>query len=231
MAEFDKYSQSYTAVNDRDAIAITGFGLDHFNRYKIRDLQDEIQARNTSPERILDFGCGVGNSLPLLAEYFPAAHIIGADISPASIEIASSQVASKNITVQLISDKLAIDPKSVDTIFSSCVFHHIPSEYQQHWLDELFRALKPGGALMIYEHNPFNPVTQYVFRNAEFDKDATMIKASTLQLFLKQAGFDKVEIKYRVFFPKIFEKLIKYERYLCGIPFGAQYYVLATKAA
>ena len=231
MPEFDKYSQSYTAVNDRDAIAITGFGLNHFNRYKIRDLHYEIQSKKKSPEKILDFGCGVGNSLPLLAEYFPAAHIIGADISPASIEIASSQTASKNITVQLISDKLAIDQKSVDTIFSSCVFHHIPLEYQQHWLGELFRALKPGGILMIYEHNPFNPVTQYVFRNAEFDKDATMIKSSTLQLFLKQAGFDKVEIKYRVFFPKIFEKLIKYEPYLSRIPFGAQYYVLATKAA
>ena len=229
MAEFDKFSNTYSDVNNRDAISITGFDLDYFNRYKIRDMLLELEEKSLDPKCILDFGCGVGNSLVLFPEYFPKAHFVGVDVSLASIEVAKSKIKSDKIVAKSIQDEIDITPGSVDAVFSSCVFHHIPVESHKYWLSELYRTVKPGGSIMVYEHNPLNPLTQYVFRNAEFDRDANMINATKFSKLFEMTGFHSIQVRYRVFFPKLFDRLMGAEKYLTRIPFGAQYYIFARK--
>lgn len=229
MAEFDKFSNTYSDVNNRDAISITGFDLDYFNRYKIQDMFLELEEISLDPKCILDFGCGVGNSLMLFPEYFPKSHFVGVDVSLASIEVAKSKIKSDKIMVKSIQDEIDIAPESIDAVFSSCVFHHIPAVSHKYWLSELYRIMKPGGSVMIYEHNPLNPLTQYVFRNAEFDRDAKMIRARNFSNLFEMAGFHSIQLRYRVFFPKLFQRFIRTEKYLTRIPFGAQYYIFARK--
>ena len=48
------------------------------------DLVCRIRKQN--PKKIIDIGCGPGNSTQILAQKWPEADIIGVDISPAMIE-------------------------------------------------------------------------------------------------------------------------------------------------
>jgi SAM-dependent methyltransferase len=125
--------------------------------------------------------------------------------------------------------KLPFAAEGFDVIFSACVFHHIPISLRPFWIDELHRVLKPNGLLMIYEHNPLNPITQYVFRTAEFDVGAHMISSTSLSKLLRRSKFSHVNSKFRAFFPRWLRIFLKLEPYLTKIPIGAQYYTVGTK--
>jgi hypothetical protein len=95
--------------------------------------------------------------------------------------------------------------------------------------EEIRRVVKPGGVVMIYEHNPLNLLTVRAVRTCPFDENAILISARTLIARLTSAGFREVEVKYRVFFPKALSALRPLEAWLVKLPLGAQYYVQARK--
>lgn len=230
MSEFDKFSSNYTKVNDSLARNLTGFDLNYFNEYKIKDLHSEIGAiRSKENLKILDFGCGVGNSLPFLNLYFPNSEIHGVDVSLDSIKLAESTNKCNKTFYHHLKKTLPFKEEEFDVIFSACVFHHIPIDERMFWIKDLRRIMRRDGLLVIYEHNPLNPVTQYVFRTAEFDKDAHMISSRSLAKKLKLLGFNKIHCKYRAYFPKWLRPLLKLEPYLMRIPLGAQYYIACFK--
>ena len=68
--EFDLLADEY-ANEHRKNIRITGEAPDFFSEYKIRDLEDHTKCRFFVPSTILDFGCGIGNSIPFFRKYFP----------------------------------------------------------------------------------------------------------------------------------------------------------------
>jgi ubiquinone/menaquinone biosynthesis C-methylase UbiE len=230
MAEFDKFSSRYSDVNNAMTKNLSGFDLNYFNEYKIRDLYSEVGKITSNLKiEILDFGCGVGNSAPFLREYFQTANIQGVDVSEESIKIANSLKSNQTVHFQKIFSSLPFANDSFDLIFSACVFHHIPINERSYWIKELYRCLKPGGVLMIYEHNPMNPITQIIFRTAEFDKGAHMLYSSKLNQLLKEANFKSIKSKYRVFFPKLLSRFLFLELFLSKIPLGAQYYSICRK--
>ena len=96
-------------------------------------------------------------------------------------------------------------------------------------MSELFRVLKPGGLVVIYEHNPYNPVTRYVVNSCPFDENARLSSARAMRRRLNSVGFPKVLVRYRVFFPSALRILRPLERFLIWLPIGAQYYVAARK--
>ena len=231
MEQFDKYAASYTSHYNKRAGYITGFPLDYFNRYKIKDLDRECMLHNVcDPKKIMDFGCGVGNSLPLISELFPMANIFGFDVSSKSVKLANGITKSKkNIYSSHIQKNIFFTKPTYDIIFSSCVFHHIDPIERIYWLKQLYANLKPGGILLIYEHNPINPLTQFIFRTDDADKDGSIISSRRLRLLLKETGFMNISTRYRVYFPKFLSSLLRFEDYLSAIPLGAQYYCLAVK--
>ncbi|MCY1462452.1 Methyltransferase domain protein [compost metagenome] len=114
-----------------------------------------------------------------------------------------------------------------DVIFSACVFHHISHDEHIHWLSELLRVVKPGGLLAIFEHNPLNPLTVRVVNNCPFDENAQLIPSKKLKDRVVCAGWKEVKRNFRVFFPHMLSVLRPLERYMVGIPLGAQYVVFA----
>ncbi len=117
---------------------------------------------------------------------------------------------------------------SQDLVFSSCVFHHIDAAAHIALLTELKRVLSPqGGRLIIFEHNPINPVTRYIVATCPFDEDAVLIGAGDFKARQSQAGLRRVRAVYTGFFPNALKALRPLEGVLGWLPLGAQYYTVA----
>ncbi len=226
-AEFDKFAEEYLADHAAN-IAISGETPDYFARYKI----DEVRRRwdrlgLAEPASILDFGAGIGNSWPWLARAFPTARITGLDVSERSLAIARQRFPGMAEAQAYDGGEMPFAPASFDLVFSACVFHHIPADQHVRLFGQLRRALKPGGRMAIFEHNPVNPVTRYIVATCPFDENAVLIPAGALKRREVEAGFRQVDVRYTGFFPGPLAALRPLERLMTALPVGAQYYTFA----
>ena len=90
VAEFDKFAEEYLATH-KSNLAVTGERPDSFARYKIVEVARRLRAMGVTPQRVLDFGCGIGNSAPHLREAFPDAQITAVDVSEKSLSVARAR--------------------------------------------------------------------------------------------------------------------------------------------
>ena len=227
VAEFDKFADEYLATHARN-LRISGEDPEYFARYKIEELRRVWSASHLDePRSILDFGSGIGASLPHLAAHFPSATMTALEVSPRSLAIAASRFPGMAQFVGYDGADIPLAAGSFDLIFSSCVFHHIPEQEHVGLLGQLRGLLSPGGRLAIFEHNPLNPVTRYIVASCEFDENAVLIPAPVFKTSLERAGFSKVKTAFTGFFPGALRALRPLERHMSGLPIGAQYYTLA----
>jgi len=220
-AEFDRYAEAYERQHAEN-IAISGEGPDYFARYKVTDTKAKCDEIGLEASRILDFGAGIGNSISYFQEYFSESRIVAADVSKKSLEILERR-HTNSIERLVITECLELPNNSIDLAFTACVFHHIPANEHLYWLREIRRVLKPGGLFALFEHNPYNPLTVRAVNTCPFDENAVLIKAKAMKLRLKNAGWDHVDIRFRIFFPNFVRFLRPLERFMTKIPFGAQY--------
>lgn len=226
-SEFDKFAEEYTATHAKN-LAITGEGPEYFSRYKVEAAVARLkQIGYPDPKRVLDFGCGIGNSAPFLRAAYPDADIIGLDVSEKSLEVARKRFPDAAEYRRYDGEgAIPLEP-DFDYIFSSCVFHHIDAAEHVRLFAELRRLLAPGGVMTVFEHNPINPVTQYIVATCPFDDDAVLIGPREFCARQKKAGFRKLEVNYVGFFPGPLKALRPLERAMTWLPVGAQYFTLA----
>ena len=220
--EFDQYAGQYDRILG-EAIP-EGLNEDsYFAEYKIALMAARLEG--TPPIHILDFGCGAGRSLPYLDRYFPKAELWGYDLSPASLKVAAKRVPR----AKLFSDWSAVASMRFDVIIAANVFHHIPSAQRQQALAQCYESLAAGGQMFLFEHNPLNPATRWIFERCPFDADAEMLSLKTALELTKKAGFLSQLHGYTLFFPRPLAFLRKLEPWLARIPLGAQYYIQMAK--
>jgi SAM-dependent methyltransferase len=146
--DFDQYARQYEDILAAQTNFFDG-DSGYFARYKI-ELAQQLTGSVSS---VLDFGCGIGRSMPYLREVFPNAEIVGCDPSAESLAIARRENPSCRFASM---DELGTDAK-FDLVIASCVFHHIPPQDRQMAIRYCYSRLKDGGHFIIFEHNPINP--------------------------------------------------------------------------
>jgi SAM-dependent methyltransferase len=104
----------------------------------------------------------------------------------------------------------------------SGVLHHVPLGERLDLLSTVKRKLAPGGQLVVFEHNPLNPLTRKAVSTCPFDTDAVLIWPQALRKLIAQAGFGEVRLRYIVFFPRVLRALRPLEPYLGRCFAGAQ---------
>lgn len=213
VAEFDRVADHYEEQH-RANIAITGERTEYFAEYKIRVLYDLIQGHAPTTNHILDFGAGIGNSIPYFRQYLPQASVVCADVSRRSLEIMASRFGPDLATIVIEQNQIPAGDASFDAVFSACVFHHILHREHTHWLGELARITRPGGLLVVFEHNPLNPLTVHAVNTCPFDENAHLISARQLARRFRAAGWAEPRIRYHLFFPHALAALRPLEPFL-----------------
>ena len=91
-AEFDKFAAEYRALHAAN-IRVSGEDPEYFAEYKVVDLKRELEASggNAITPAVLDFGAGVGYSVPFLRKHMPGARITCLDVSRKSLDIGAAK--------------------------------------------------------------------------------------------------------------------------------------------
>ena len=146
------------------------------------------------------------------------------DDTAESLAIARAQNPTCQFTTM---DNLGTGSK-FDLVIASCVFHHIPPRDRQMAVRYCYSRLSEGGHFIIFEHNPFNPVTRHLVRNCPFDTDAILLSMHETIGQMRNAELNIDESSYCLFFPQQLAALRPLEKYLRWLPMGGQYFVCAS---
>ncbi|MHC5306997.1 trans-aconitate 2-methyltransferase [Bartonella sp. LJL80] len=109
----------------------------------VRDLANAIPLQE--PAKIVDIGCGPGNSTEVLLQHWPHAQISGFDSSPNMIEKAKERLPDLEFDVTNI--ECWSPPSDCDILFSNAVFQWIPKHIEE--LQRLLAEMKQGAVLAV----------------------------------------------------------------------------------
>ena len=220
--DFDDYAENYNELLSRETKFFSSDEA-YFAKYKVL-LAREIIC--DEPRRVLEYGCGIGRNIPFLREVFSPAEIMGFDVSEKSIE--SARLNNEGIYFWSEEDN-ADEKLNFDLIFVAGVFHHVPPQEREETMKKIYRRLAPGGNLLIFEHNPYNPITRKIVNDCPFDEGVILLKPRQLKQYLEAAGLVMQRQGYSLFFPPKFKRINKLEKYLSSFPLGGQYWIHAVK--
>lgn len=243
MAAAREHPDAFRAFSDRErydgalarALSVSGESKDFFARGRIETTRALLEAAgaldpvlgNPTP-RVLDFGCGIGDSTPLLRDILGAREVVGVDPSEASVAH-GKQLHAAEARVQLVSSSSFVADATFDVVYTNGVFHHIPLGERGAAAHVMRAALRPGGRVFLWENHAGNPGTRLVMKRCEFDDDAIPVWPHRARRLMASVGLDVECTEYRFLFPRALSFLRPLEKRLLRLPIGAQYVVVARK--
>jgi trans-aconitate 2-methyltransferase len=99
----------------------------------------------TEARRVVDLGCGPGNSTELLARRYPNAELVGIDSSPEMLVAARKRLPRARFVEADLADWRP--DGAVDLLFANAVFQWVPDHLGV--MARLLAALPPGGVLAV----------------------------------------------------------------------------------
>lgn len=216
----DRYIQTIEA-----SLRFSGKEHDFFTKVKADFLTMIIQqyfSKDSIP-LLLDVGCGHG----LIHKHLDCKkiNIIGVEVADKVLKLAQET----NPSVQYLhhdGKKLPFVAQQFDIVMAICVMHHVPTVEWINFLNEMRRVLKSGGIAIIFEHNPYNPITRYIVANNILDADAVLLSSHKLKKMMQKTGFKNIINRNILFTPFAHDLFRWLDKTLGWLPFGAQYYCI-----
>ncbi len=118
-----------------------------------------------APRRIVDLGCGPGNSAALLANYFLGAEIVGIDTSDAMLAAACERAPYARFLHQDFREWAPDEP--VDLVFANAALHFAPDHHL--FIPKLLSWLNPGGVLAVQMPNVLQDAAHALMRMVAVD--------------------------------------------------------------
>lgn len=138
--------------------------------------------------KVVDLGCGLGGFVKLLRSQ--GVDAFGVDGDPMCVAEARSH------DIPIVQDDVlnylrAVESESLDAVFSAHLVEHLPYEVVLELIELSFRALRPGGRLLLATPNPRALVSHLELYTMHFGHVA-MYHPNLLAFFMRYAGFDAV---------------------------------------
>ena len=213
--DFSNHSREYERV--------LGKSHKYFIQIKCKEFLKILRKFGYNPKRVLDLGCGTGEAEEILCGYFD--EIIGIDSSEGMIDEAKRKSIPNCEFKQADVRELPFPDKYFDLVFSFCLFHHLPVNQWQVAMEEAVRVGKQSAILLIFEHNPKNPITQHVVSRSPIDEGVTLLSLSQMEELFEKSNIQIFAKGFMIFFPRLLSFLYSLESLLHRIPYGGQYYV------
>ncbi len=231
-AEFDAYAEGYDSGMNAPLKGLAGAGPDDFIAVKLRWLLrwwPDLATR--SDLSILDYGCGAGTLMRLMRNAGIPGAMTGTDISTGMLREAARAWPSGTPQPALHAQNGAetgLPGAAFDLAVISAVLHHVPLDARAAVYAELRRVLKPGGRLVVFEHNPWNPVTRFVVARTPIDADAILLPRTEVSASLREGGWRDIHASDLMFLPpRLGAVATAVERAFSWLPLGGQYAVTA----
>lgn len=232
-AEFDRHAASYDGGLDNPIKRMMGDRADQFIAVKARWLLRRESGLKTGGLALLDYGCGAGDLMRVLATMDARANFTGCDVSTGMLaEVPRRWPAGFGAPPATAPQDGARTPFAsgiFDIVTISAVLHHVPPAERAAVYAELGRVLKPGGRIYVFEHNPRNLLVRYVIARTPIDENAILLDTREVQEGLLGAARYELETAYLMFMPPGLAFLGPIDRALAWLPLGAQYAVAARK--
>lgn len=225
-AAFDAFAGGYESALGR-GLSATGDGPTYFAVERIRWTARCLRPLGATPRIVMDFGCGIGATCPLLLELLDAATVLGMDPSARSLERAIRAYGSGRI--QFLLPSHFIPRADVDLVYCNGVFHHIAPVERAGVTSSILEMLRPGGIFAFWENNPWNPGTRYVMSRIAFDRGTQLLSPTGARRMLASCGFRVLRTDFLFYFPRWLAALRWLDPRLVRLPFGGQYLVLCQK--
>ena len=232
-AEFDKHAADYDGGLGNPVKRLMGDSADQFIAVKARWLLRREPALKGGGLSLLDYGCGAGDLLRVLAGFGARAAFTGCDVSAGMLaEVEKrwpSSLGAPPRTAPQQGARTTFADGSFDIATVSAVLHHVAPAERAGVYAELGRLLKPGGRVYVFEHNPRNPLVRYVVARTPIDENAVLLDPREVRQGLLAANRYELDTDYLMFVPPRITFLRAVDRALAWLPFGAQYVVAARK--
>ena len=213
-AEFDSVADNYEELHAQ-SIRLTGEQPEYFAAYKASYIARLLPPR---PCRVLDYGCGIGMLAHHLKRTVSKVQIDGFDPSSASL----ARVRQELLAQGVFTSDLKLLGNRYDLIAIANVLHHVKPAERMKLISEVASRLASGGVLVVFEHNPANPLTRWAVSQCAFDGDAILLWPRESRRYLTRSKL-KARRDYIVFFPRRLAALRRFEPLLRWCPLGAQY--------
>lgn len=227
--EFDQHKDTYRSDIDK-AVAFSGQSHDFFTRVKAEYLIDILRSLDRKPVapplEVLDVGCGHGHIHPYLIQSPLRIKLSAIDVAATVVE----EARQTNPAVDYRSyegARLPYGDSTFDAAYTIAVMHHVPPQQWPAFLKEMRRVVRPGGLIVIFEHNPINPLTQWIVRTCPIDDNAVLLSSRLLSRLVSQSQFSDIESRYILFTPLDGARYRAFDKIIGWLPLGAQYYVSA----
>jgi SAM-dependent methyltransferase len=140
--------------------------------------------------RVLDVGCGTGQ----LAERIVAAgyQVIGVDLSPGMLQRALARGLAG--TFAAFSSALPFADGSFDLALTVATLHHLETPVRVAFtIAEMGRVVRPGGYVLLWDHNPLNPYWPILMKRVPQDSgDERLVPMGEILADVKAAGLEVV---------------------------------------
>jgi SAM-dependent methyltransferase len=180
----------FDAVADAYDESLPHHVMEHYINKRTAFIREHI----ATGSRILDVGCGTG----VLAERLlrEGYDVTGADPFAAMLERVRAREPRLK-TVHAPGQNLPFDDDTFDFTYCVAVMHHIADPKDVHdTLVEMCRVTKPGGHVLVWDHNPRNPYWPLLMKRVPQDTGAErLIPEQEILDGLAAGGATPVEAK------------------------------------
>jgi len=226
-SEFNRYSSDYVQ-QVKKSISFMRVRQEFFTRVKAGYILELARTHLGDPckTKIVDVGCGVGLTDQLLCDSVGELH--GVDVAGESVVLAQKNVP-RGLYRAYDGGKLPYEDQMFDLAFCVNVLHHVLPTQWTALAAEMARVIRIGGIVIVFEHNPLNPLTRLAVFRCKFDRGTNLLGMRTARKILSSQSLRIVDSRYILASPFAGRVWDRIDSVLRAIPAGAQYFVAGKR--
>ena len=166
----------------------------HVTEHYLAKRTGFIVETSPPPGRLLDVGCGTG----VLAARLAARGYEATGLDPSDGMLSVLRERAPAVTaVQASATEMPFDDAEFDLSVSVATMHHIADpDAVRRALAEMVRVVRPGGKVIVWDHNPRNPYWPYLMKRVPQDRgDERLVGVEELVDGLRAGGAGLVSVE------------------------------------